>query len=485
MRMPLNKIVLCVTALFALCKLVLWLLLVFSYIPETGGMSINVVYGIQHMLVTGELYTDPESAPFSIIQYMPLHYRFAGAVIDLFTDGTVYEVMVVNRLLCLIAAIGTAVITGWGVKKLFPGVQRIVTLLAGLLVFIIIPGIVFSRLDSLYLVFNTASFISFLFYVQTKENKFKWIIYASVFCALALLTKQTTVLLITFTGLWLLYLKQFKHLIVFAVVTLAVTSTGLLLLTGSDLLTFKLNVVNGLRNGINIPWFYSVIVKYYFLRFGIFILFAIYIAVFRLWKKEDIVAKIIGASVIWYFIIPTILCLKGGANLHYYLEFSISFFIGLAYLSTLPYAENKTWMIIALCLPLFLYPYATDKRWDKLRIINESKSDYAVCTTVAEYIKQHIVKGKYVLIDFHTENTLNLQLSQYALFPNREVVLRYTYPQGTFHFKKFNKMIQDRKVDFYITLEGRQPEMFLDTRLDGFKPDTLIGKYQVYSSVIP
>ena len=51
-----------------------------SYSPEWGGFERNVIWGIQQNMQNKALYSDPESSPFAIIQYMPIYYYVVGSI---------------------------------------------------------------------------------------------------------------------------------------------------------------------------------------------------------------------------------------------------------------------------------------------------------------------------------------------------------------------------------------------------------------------
>ena len=91
--------------------LILRINLALSYLPEIGGVSINVMYGIIRILSGSELYTNPEIAPYSIIQYMPLHFHIVallGKLLGIAKD--VHAMMVLNRLFCLSIDVATFIL---------------------------------------------------------------------------------------------------------------------------------------------------------------------------------------------------------------------------------------------------------------------------------------------------------------------------------------------------------------------------------------
>ena len=102
-----------IIVLMSLSLLILRINLSLSYLPEIGGVSINVLYGIIRLVTGSQLYTNPETAPFPIIQYMPLHFyivAFLSKVIGI--SNNVHSMMVLNRLFCLFIDLATVYILG-------------------------------------------------------------------------------------------------------------------------------------------------------------------------------------------------------------------------------------------------------------------------------------------------------------------------------------------------------------------------------------
>src|SRR4051812_1556363 len=114
-----SSIIVGLLAVAAVMVLILRLLLAFSYLPETGGMSVNMMYGTLHLLKTGMLYINPELPPFSITQYMPLHYYIVRGLAKLFNAGDVHQLMILHRIVCLLFSVLYCFIVTWTIKKLF------------------------------------------------------------------------------------------------------------------------------------------------------------------------------------------------------------------------------------------------------------------------------------------------------------------------------------------------------------------------------
>ncbi|MFM9055844.1 MAG: hypothetical protein ACKOQY_04040, partial [Bacteroidota bacterium] len=168
-----------------------------SYLPETGGVSINVVYGVERILHGEPLYADPEKPPFPIIQYMPLHFNLVKLCCDLLMVGdSPHLVSMTNRFVCLgldlmcMTAIALFLIRVIGLRTLWGWILAFIY-------FVSLPSIVYARADNLYLLFFTLSTCLILRYLLRKPEAAETdekttllnLLWAGSLAALALFTK--------------------------------------------------------------------------------------------------------------------------------------------------------------------------------------------------------------------------------------------------------------------------------------------------------
>ncbi len=473
------------TASFAV--ICLRIIFINSYLPETGGVSINVVFGIEQLLQTGRLYINPEEPPFSIIQYMPLHYHIVASLAKILNlQNSVHHVLMLNRTICLVFDICTTLILMKCISNNLKTIGTRITLAAGLLFFLLIPSIIFGRIDNLYLLLWIISIFNILIIIKKESSKttsyFSNIIFVGISSSLALLTKQTAVFLAFYIFCFLLFtLKNKKATITYF---FSATIPFLILIfywSQPSTIDFKLNVVDGLKNGINLNWFFEVFVKNYFMKNTIIICTGIFSCILLLRNQITKLHSFIGFGILFYFLIALIFSLKGGSGPNYYLEFNILSIIGICILlndnANLPI---NNFLFTAISLPLFLFACVNDKGWGYISKLNKVKKDYQICESVTAYIKKNINPKNYVLTAFHKENCLNLMLAPKAIFPCREVALTFTYPMGVFKFQKYKEMIDSNQIQYYIDEKDKLPNEILGVSLSSFKPDTTIGNYTIY-----
>jgi hypothetical protein len=475
-----------IIVLMSLSLFILRVNLSLSYLPEIGGVSINVLYGIIRLVSGSDLYTNPEFAPFPIIQYMPLHFHivaFLSKVIGINND--VHAMMSLNRLFCLLIDLITVYLLGKTLIHSFNLSKNIAWPLA-LIYFLSIPSIIYGRVDNLYLLFFMTTLVFFIKFTlnesTTEKDKKKYLFIAGILCGLCILTKQTGIFLAVFCSIYLLlYLKSFRQFFFFAGGLIITLGISLLLLFPESLHLVKLNVIDGVKNGINANWFFEVLLKNFFMKYSYILATGIFVSAL-LWKNNKNTGYVfVGAGIAWYFLTATATAFKAGSGSNYYLEYIIFSILGVALLIKSKVFTHPHITLFALILsPFFLVAAANDKGWGDIGLMKKAKKNYSNCIEVANYLKPKLQKGEWVLTDFHKENTLNLQLSDRALFPCREVALYFTRPIGVFHFKEFESLIKNKKIPYLVTKKGELLEVFIDVPLTQYEPDTTIGNFQIF-----
>lgn len=473
--------------LMALCLFALRFLLALSYLPETGGVSINVLYGITRIINGSYLYTDPELPPFPIIQYMPLHFYSIKAIASILgLQNDIHGLMVLNRLFCLLIDCLCVFIISRSLNKHFK-LNLIFSVTLALIYFVSIPGIIYSRGDNLYLLFFITTVI--LLHENFSESTVKsWTSkylphLTGLTSALAINTKQTGLFLIVLCFIYFLFHKNLiVNLVKYGISFLSVTLVIFLLTEpAASISAFKLNVIDGVKNGININWFLEVFLKNYFLKFSYLLAGGILIAILLLKNNSEKINRFAGFGICWYFSVAVLSSFKAGSGPNYYLEFLVLSIFGLALLVRNNNFEYRQQLLFVLVLtPFFMIASANDKGWGDIKQMKRAEKDYRNCILVANYVLPKVKENEWVLTNFHKESTINLHLSDKALFPCREVALYFTRPIGVFHFNEFSRMINTKRIPFIIDHRNELLPVFLDDTIKSYSLDTTIGKYAIY-----
>ena len=480
-------ILLGVLAFTAGAILLLRLVLSISHLAETGGVSVNVAYGIVRVLEGLPLYSNPELPPFAIIQYMPLHYRLVELLALLFNlEGNPHAIVTLNRLVCLAIDLSSCFLL-WRLFNTHFRTGKLWSSILTLVLFTSIPAVAYARVDNLYLFFFIATVSVMLKALHSQDRgesaKHNLFLAAGALAAGCLLSKQTGLFLIFFCGVYLLIIRRdlLSTLRFSAGLILTLLLAGPLLVQ-SGWEELYLNVVNGVRNGTSITWFKEVILKNFFLKYS-FLIAAGLLTGFQLLVKEEKSKEglFIGAGIAFTFCVATMSAFKAGSGTNYFLDFIVLFLMGVAWLnhrqrltlnSLAPYA-------IAL-LPFYMIASANDRGWGDLPGMRTARKNYRLSEKAAGYVLARTGKDQWALALFHKENHINLLLGGKALFPCREVALQYTRPLGVFQFKAFGGLMRDGKIPYLITHRKKPPVKIADEELSDYVPDTLFGPFKVY-----
>ena len=166
--------------------------LAFSYVPETGGSSLDVLYGIVRMLSGRTLYTNPELPPYAVIGYMPLHYYVVAGVCQLFgVAQNIHDVSTVNRIIILMFNLFLFIPTDRILHNIFEIRNRKSSWSAFFVIFLIINSSDYSGPGSFYLLVLLFSIYYFLCFLKLHTNKYgSELVLSGIFGALACFTDQ-------------------------------------------------------------------------------------------------------------------------------------------------------------------------------------------------------------------------------------------------------------------------------------------------------
>lgn len=476
-----SGLLLVILLLYGCGLLALRLVLATSSLPETGGVSINVLYGIVRVINGGPLYTDPEQPPFAIIQYMPLHFqviRFLSYVLGI--NGDTGGIMILNRMFCLATDLLTAFLLGRQLRRKF-GLSLIPAIILPTLYFCCIPAIIFGRADNLYLLFFLLSIIQIIRTDNDSEGR-EAILLAGLFTALALATKQTGIFLAFFILFYLIFIRRaWKDVLAYSIMSVLTFASLIAMMKSGEWHDMKLNIVDGIRNGINPNWFAEVILKNFFLKFSYLIALGFLTGIILLQRRGQNRDVFLGMGIFYYFFVAGITSFKAGSGPNYFLEFILLTLLGTGWLIAHHRYQVRPFIPMAFVLvPFFIIATANDKGWGDLPNLKKTRLDGNNAQRVAGYIKHKLGQDEWVLTTFHKQSTINLRLSDKTLFPTREVALGFCKPMGVFHFDAFKSQLEQGKIRYVIDKKGYFPDRFMDIPLEGFKADTVIGNYAVY-----
>ena len=470
-------------ALGFVAVLLLRIILVFSYIPETGGVSVNVLFSIVRMLNGYSLYTDPQLPPYPVVQYMPLHYFIVTGLGKLMSiQNNIHAVSVLNRLLCLAFDLLVFIPVYKILSNIFKVNSRQLIAAVCMCIFLILPNSNYARIDNLYLLLFITAIYQMLLFVSKPATDLRKLAITAFIISLAIFTKQSGLFLLAGTGLYLLIIhREWKATILFSLTVLICCTSLFFLLSQNNYYEFYQNTVLGLNNGISLSWFNTVIIKTFFYKMYFFVAAGLALAVLAFKKGTDKTIQLIGMVSMVVFICSLLASLKWGSATNYFTEFlALSFMLSAIHFTRNSITSSLTPIFLLCITPLFILSVFNDKGWGHLSGLKKSKQVYAETMQVSNYIQSKLNRNEYVFTDFHKENLLNIALNSNSLFPHREIVVHCSYPKKIFSYDDFNTRLQSGKLKYWIGKKDDEPSGFLNVHFNKFEKDTVIGGFAVY-----
>ncbi len=464
--------------------LVLRVILSFSYVPETGGVSVNVMFGIMRMLDNHSLYTNPERPPFPIIQYMPLHYYVVAGIAQLLRiDQDLHLVMVLNRLLCLVFDLLLFIPVQRILWHIFMIKNRKICWAVCFSIFLILPNTNYGRIDNLYLLSFGFAIYYFLGFLSLFKNKYgAEIVFAAIFGSLSFFTKQSGMFLLVSMFLFLLiYVRDKRAILIFSSVTAITCLLLFAILIGSNYQNWFLNAVRGLENGINLSWFQEVFIEKFFRKMYFFVAGGLALALISCSRDRDIRERFLGFTALIIFLFALLSSLKWGSSINYFTEFlALTFILSAVYFKHYSVLYPAAKLFFLFLTPFFIMNVYNDKGWNYLKDIKRSEKDYADCKRVAGFFKDNVKNDEYIFTAFHRENLMNLLIGEKALFPTREIVFYCAEPAKVFSYELYRDMVANGNVKYLVGKKGLQPDIFLGAEFKNYKSIFVHGNYEVF-----
>lgn len=457
--------------------LIIRLFIVGSAGTDIAGIEQNVIYSIQQLLAdTGELYTSPSAAPFSITQYTPFYYYICGFTAKLFglQSSDIKCLYLIGRSWNLLFNIMTA-LTVFSISRSVLRLPENKSYLLFILSFTLVLSHNFAvRPDSLTDLCGIASVYCFMRYHQQKENgKTHLLLFTISFTAIALFSKQSGIqLLLIFVGFSLLR-KDWKTLIKLLLFS-ALIYGGLLLIFINVYSSFLENVVGGIANGLSIENFITIMLRNVVL---VSIWPAIFLSLVILIKNNSILKgseteRLLAVCTLGTLIFATVTALKMGSTPQYFVLFMN---LGMLLIineihhhpikdmsSTGPIAGNRHLILyyyMGLCV--FIYAIADIKL---IRYHGEYLQQQRLSAlSTADFIRKNGGEnsGKYIFFNLSTDTTipsrqgLNNLFYKNCLLPQIDILQYSAGPSKVIGYKNLERLISTGQVRYIVESEPR------------------------------
>jgi hypothetical protein len=291
--------------------------LAFGYFAELGGFERNVVWTLQHKILGGKIYENPNMLPFSITQYGPGYYYLANiAAHVLGIDGANSRaVIALGRSLNILLLMGLSGLA-FGIARFQFRQSIFASLFASLVTWLILgQNFISGRPDALKAFFTILTFAAAIQFLVS--DKFRWQAFSFFFAACALLTKQDGI--IAFFPIFAFYL--FSKPSWDEWLKSAALATGFGILVAGIIVTHPsavYNLTDGLKNGISLSWFLSAFGNFF--AYLSFILLLGVVASIRVFSVSKPLAILSLSFLLVYTVFPALFSLKFGSGPNYFNE---------------------------------------------------------------------------------------------------------------------------------------------------------------------
>lgn len=224
---------------------------------DLGGAEMNVVYGVQKLLLGKPLYSDPEFPPFEVVQYTPLfHLLSAGVCAIAGTDPMdTSGLYLVSRSLALLLNLFSCAFVFLLCRRL--GCEVLHALGAACVALILFTPHFFGRPEAL-----ASALVLAMVLILAGGGALDWrrAIAAAALAVLAVLAKQTAIVAPIIALAFLAWQNDRASLRRFATVftLLSAIALGALLLTASPSILWK-NLVMSMRNGLGYTLYHDLV----------------------------------------------------------------------------------------------------------------------------------------------------------------------------------------------------------------------------------
>lgn len=477
---------------FLLSMLILFLImagaLVRSHEQELHGVEQNVVYSLQLLFDGQALYSNPESAPFNVVQYMPAYYAFVkniGSLLQI-QGSDVFEIYLLGRAISFSFAIGLAFLIAWQVAHF--GLQKEAGIVSFLLALILpTPWFFLARPDAMMSFFVFGAMLLFLYTLQNQNHGVMVLILVGVALATGIFLKQTAVL---FLGLILLFpFYSMKNRLWILLGT--GIGTGLLSFILRDYFSlwplegnvFYMNVVDGLKNGINLLMGNQMVYNIYYNHYRPFLLLPLVVTVlsvaevlrkrekglsltdyYRVFAAQDRVFSFLLFAFWFVTIASLVMAMKDGSAINYLIDSMLLALLLLAYFLSQKEIQSK-WLnrfevklAIALCLTVLIFGLSTDivLRHGEDIVALSPENDETWQETLAVLETEFATAPEdYFLYYPHAvfDRWVNLLYHEQALLNPREV-----YDLSNFDLSGLRDYLEDGRLRWFITYHEPFPD---------------------------
>ncbi|MCB9183534.1 MAG: DUF2029 domain-containing protein [Flavobacteriales bacterium] len=417
---------------------------------DFGGSELNVLHGIQRVVRGEAIYMDPEQPPFAVVQYTPAYHVITGRLcraLGIAADDA-RGLQQISRAFALLLNLLTMLAVALAARA--AGAGQWSSLSAAALTSLAFSPHFYSRVDALYALFFVFAVLFMLRWATRREGRSGTpeLILAGLCTALALLSKQTAVLLIGLMPLSLLAMRAWRAALLFVIAFSAgIILTGLLLLHGERMDLFLTNVVDGLRNGISTGYLEHLLRSPQLWGLAGWLLIALSLAL-RWLRESSPPRRLLALWLAPVLVFGIAAALKSGSDYNYFFELLLIAFIASAAWLRRESARALKLLLLVQCLLFAGTRLLALREWrvsfgDEARLQREWDAEHRIGQSLRASLSAH----EYIVLTYRSP--LEIELADQVLVAQRDIIQWSQSPP--FDLSRFDAMMRDGQVRYVIS----------------------------------
>lgn len=435
---------------------------IFNYSPDVSGSEKNIIYGIQRLLDGQSLYSDPTLIEFNLIQYPPLYFRLIYFVCIFLNIGLEdpHTIYITSRICSLVFVALSAFIYASILKRYSLNYMQCAS--AAILILFVHSAdmLTNSRPDSL-LSFLIACFLyTGIRYIETTNST--WNFLAILSLVLAIWTKQTGVVLLMCWFIMMVITGLHKQNL-YNILIYIILISALLFIERTDIRILKLNLIDGVKNGISFEEFHKWIL---FKLWPLLPILALSLIFCFKWLSGRSVSppttkQFIALTCSLLFFFNLLASLKQGARIGYLTDFFCIAIVGIyIFINEQQKVKNKAyriilagcWIITVVYFGTFSTLFAKDcKDAAHLGMYNKEKS-------LARYIEEKYIsahpKARIIVLESFFKG---IWVKQF-LFRHTSAFASDALSMTPLDYSRFPEYIKSREIRYLIRFKPTRLE---------------------------
>lgn len=447
------------------------------------GMDMNVVFGVQQILLGHPLYQRPDIIPYAITQYSPIYY-YLVALSSRLTGvgaGNVLAVSAIARAVSTGIAAALISICYLFLRRRCGALSREAFVSVAFILCGTANWYFAVRPDGLATLLTITAF----FLVTSERLNLTRLFAVAMLTVSAVLAKQTGVFAATAIIAFFSFRREWKNLGLFLVMlaVMAVLGVGLLLLTGPAI---RANIIDGVNNGIS--WRSALMMAYrptyYWFAPLLACAFAAVPHLFRVRATGGRTANILGISLVLSLVMSVVSALKRGSAENYFNELVILsvFAFVMSYLSNKEVrAQFITMPQLTAAFSIYLGTFFLIRAGHQVyttylyhRISPETRLTSQL--PPANYVRTHITPGRYAL-GFAVG--LSNAFPEGMIAPEKDLA-DAAQRRELVDYTNFANDLRSGRIQYAVFRNDEVPKSFLRLSLSSFKPVRKFRYYTVY-----